>query len=53
MNISIKLFFYPKIKKKLIEIRKELYDQVLSTPLFDTKSFAKDFSDCLLKILSN
>jgi protein O-GlcNAc transferase len=40
-------------KKKLIEIRKELYDQVLSTPLFDTKSFAKDFSDCLLKILSN
>jgi predicted O-linked N-acetylglucosamine transferase (SPINDLY family) len=40
-------------KKKLNEIRKELYDQVLSTPLFDTKSFAKDFGDCLLKVLNN
>ena len=48
-----KAIFLSQDKKKLIEIRKELYDQVLSTPLFDTKSFAKDFSDCLLKILSN
>ena len=48
-----KAIFLSQNKKKLIEIRKELYDQVLSTPLFDTKSFAKDFGDCLLKILSN
>ena len=45
-----KAIFLSQNKKKLIEIRKELYDQVLSTPLFDTKSFAKDFGDCLLKI---
>ena len=40
-------------KKKLNEMRRELYDEVLSTPLFDTKSFAKDFGDCLLKVLNN
>jgi protein O-GlcNAc transferase len=48
-----KVIFLSQNKKKLYEIRKELYDKVLSTPLFDTKSFAKDFSDCLLKILNN
>ena len=45
-----KAIFLSQDKKKLIEIRKELYDQVLSTPLFDTKSFTKDFGDYLLKI---
>jgi predicted O-linked N-acetylglucosamine transferase (SPINDLY family) len=48
-----KAIFLSQNKKKLIEIREELYDQVLSTPLFDTKSFAKDFGDCLVKTLSN
>ena len=46
-----KVIFLFQNQKKLNEIRKELYDQVLSTPLFDTKSFAKDFGNCLLKIL--
>ena len=48
-----KAIFLSQHKKKLIEIRKELYDKVLSTPLFDTKIFAKDFGDCLLKTLNN
>ena len=48
-----KVIFLSQNKNKLNEIRKELYDQVLSTPLFDTKSFAKDFGDCLLKVLNN
>ena len=48
-----KVIFLSQNRKKLNEMRKELYDEVLSTPLFDTKSFAKDFEDCLLKILNN
>jgi len=48
-----KVIFLSQNRKKLNEIRKELYAQVLSTPLFDTKSFAKDFGDCLLKVLNN
>jgi predicted O-linked N-acetylglucosamine transferase (SPINDLY family) len=48
-----KVIFLSQNTKKLNEMRKELYDEVLSTPLFDTKSFAKDFEDCLLKILNN
>ena len=46
-----KAIYLSQNKNKLIKIRKELFDQVLSTPLFDTKSFAKDFGDCLLKII--
>ena len=45
-----KAIFLSQDKKKLIKIRKELYDQVLSTALFDTKSFAKNFGDHLLEI---
>ena len=48
-----KVIFLSQNKKKLNEMRKELYDEVLSTPLFDTRSFAKDFGDCLLKVLNN
>ena len=48
-----KVIFLSQNRKKLNEMRRELYDEVLSTPLFDTKSFAKDFGDCLLKVLNN
>jgi|TARA_B110000037_G_scaffold139196_1_gene157434 predicted O-linked N-acetylglucosamine transferase (SPINDLY family) len=37
-------------KKKLIELRKQLYDRVLSTPLFDTQRFSKNFNNLLLDI---
>ena len=39
-------------KKKLNKIRKLLFDQVLSTPLFNTQSFAKNFGDLLFKIFN-
>ena len=48
-----KVIFLSQNRKKLNEMRRKLYDEVLSTPLFDTKSFAKDFGDCLLKVLNN
>ena len=40
-------------KKKLTQIRKLLFDQVLSTPLFDTQGFAKNFGDCFFEIFNN
>ena len=40
-------------KKKLNEIRKLLFDQVLSSPLFDTRCFAKNFGDCFFEIFNN
>ena len=36
--------------KKLIEIRENLYQSVLSSPLFDTKKFSKNFNNTLLQI---
>ena len=39
-----------KNKEKLITLRKKLYDTVLSTPLFDTKNFTKNFTNSLLDI---
>ena len=36
--------------KELLKIRKKLFNTVLSTPLFDTKSFAKEFEDTLINI---
>ena len=47
-----KAIFLSKNTKKLIELRKQLYDTALSTPLFDTQQFAKDFSKSLLNIFS-
>ena len=35
---------------KLIEIRENLYQSVLSSPLFDTKKFSKNFNNTLLQI---
>ena len=37
-------------KGKLNKIRRLIFDTVLSTPLFDTQSFARDFGDCLFEI---
>ena len=37
-------------KKKLMELRKQLYDRVLSTPLFDTQRFSKNFNNLMLDI---
>ena len=40
-------------KKKLNKIRKLLFDQVLTTPLFNTQDFAKDFGELCFKIFNN
>jgi protein O-GlcNAc transferase len=40
-------------KEKLITLRKKLYDTVLSTPLFDTQNFTKNFTNSLLDIHHN
>jgi len=40
-------------KKKLNKIRKLLFDQVLTTPLFNTQDFAKDFGELFFKIFNN
>ncbi len=45
-----KATFLAKDLERLNTIRKNLYDNVLSSELFDTKKFSKNFSDTLLAI---
>lgn len=40
-------------KKKLNKIRKLLFDQVLSTPLFNAQGFAKNFGDLFFKLFNS
>lgn len=42
--------FLSENRQKLITLRKELYNTVLSTPLFDTKNFTKNFTNSLLNV---
>ena len=39
-----KAVFYANNINKLENIRKDLFDKILETPLFDTKKFSNDFS---------
>ena len=41
---------FSRDKGKLNKIRRLIFDTVLSTPLFDTQSFARDFGDRLFEI---
>ena len=45
-----KAIFLTKNKKKLQEYRHFLFENVLSSPLFNTQKFSKNFSDALLKL---
>jgi len=45
-----KAIFLARNLDKLNSIRKSLYDNILSTDLFDTKKFSRDFSNILLKL---
>jgi len=45
-----KAIFLTKNKKKLQEYRRFLFENVLSSPLFNTQKFSKNFSDALLKL---
>lgn len=48
-----KAIFLAKDKEKLKSIRKNLYDNVLSTDIFDTQKFTKNFTEILLTINKN
>lgn len=48
-----KAIFYNKNLNKLDELRKEIFNNILSTPLFNTKKFSKNFGDSLLKIIGS
>jgi len=45
-----KAIFLTKNKKKLQEYRYSLFKNVLSSPLFNTQKFSKNFSEALLKL---
>ena len=45
-----KAIFLTKNKKKLQEYRRFLFENVLSSPLFNTQKYSKNFSDALLKL---
>ena len=42
-----KAVFYSKNINELEKVRKQLFDGLLKTPLFDTKKFSKNFCDAL------
>ena len=42
-----KAVFYANNINKLENIRKDLFDKILETPLFDTKKFSNDFCEAL------
>jgi protein O-GlcNAc transferase len=46
-----KAVFLARNLSQLDIIRKNLYDNILSTDLFNTKKFSRDFNDTLLKII--
>ena len=48
-----KAVFLAKNLGQLNIIRKNLYDNILSTDLFNTKKFSRDFNNILLKLIDN
>ena len=48
-----KAVFLAKNLGQLNRIRKNLYDNILSTDLFNTKKFSRDFNNILLKLIDN
>jgi len=46
-----KAAFLARNLNQLNSIRKDLYDNILATDLFDTKKFSRDFNDTLLKVV--
>ena len=49
----LKAINFTKNLDKLKNFRNILYETVLSSPLFDTKTFSKNFNDSLLKIYND
>ena len=46
-----KAFYLSKNKEILIQYRKEIYETILSSALFDTKKFTANFQKLLLKLI--
>jgi protein O-GlcNAc transferase len=44
------IYFY-KNRDELLDLKKKLFKNILSTPLFDTKQFSKNFEQILLNIV--
>ena len=42
--------YYANNTDKLIDLRVKIYNEILKTPLFDSKQFSKDFQNILLKL---
>tara|TARA_S200000501_G_scaffold267864_1_gene251592 strand:+ start:569 stop:2275 length:1707 start_codon:yes stop_codon:yes gene_type:complete len=42
--------YYANNPDKLIDLRLNIYDEILKTPLFDSKQFSKDFQNTLLNL---
>ncbi|MDC3184717.1 hypothetical protein OA968_01335 [Candidatus Pelagibacter sp.] len=50
-NDYIKLsIYYANNPDKLIDLRLKIYNEILKTPLFDSKQFSKDFQNTLLNL---
>ena len=49
--INKAVYFY-KNKKEFLQLRKNLNKTILSTSLFDTKKFSKNFGESLLSIIN-
>ena len=47
-----KAVFYANNINELEKARMELFNKVLETPLFDTKSFSKDFSEAIKNMIN-
>jgi predicted O-linked N-acetylglucosamine transferase (SPINDLY family) len=45
-----KAYYLARNKKIIEEYRLNLFENVISSPLFNTKKFSKNFSDALLKL---
>ena len=45
--------FYANNVDKLIDLRFKIFNEILKTPLFDSKQFSKDFQNILLKLNLN
>ena len=46
-----KALYLSKNKKVLTKFRKEIYETILSSPLFDSKKFSVNFQNSLLKLI--
>ena len=47
-----KSVYYYENRNEFLNLRNNIFDNILSTPLFQTKKFAKDFSQTMLRVIN-